>query len=254
MAGLMPGLDFASSIGTMASQRMQLPEGTVTLMIMSVPRRHTADEVLQEIGFWCDLTSCELFNLPRDLKGKSNIGYAFISFTSTDAAETCASALNGRPWRLVQQRAVCGIRASRVQGMTANLELFVKNADPARLQAGHVLRIFLNQRSIELNDAVEMFCSPRTYHELLQKQDPRQQMSRAMPWPARLAPPISASLEESTGSDVFTVVSELTLRSEFDFVQRAFYEVPIYEQEVRLVPAVGAPMPCLLFFSEHISL
>ena len=81
----------------------------------------------------------------------------------------------------MQQRAVCGIRAARVQGMTANQDLFVKNADPARLQAGQVPRIFLNQRSTELNDAVEMFCISRTYHELLQKQDPRQQMSGAMP-------------------------------------------------------------------------
>ena len=178
--------------------RMQLPEGTVTLMIMHVPRRQTADAVWQEMACLCDLTSCDFYNLPWNHRGATNIGYAFLSFTSTEAAQKCASAADGRRWTWSRKRQARAVRAARVQGVTANLELFVKNAEHALLQSGHVPRIFLNQLPIPLNDAVKMFCSSGVYHELLQIQDPRHQMSVAMPRPARPLPLVSANREEAS--------------------------------------------------------
>ena len=116
---------------------MQLPDGTVTLMVTHMPRRHSADTVLQECAASCALTSCLFFNPPWNSKTLLDIGYVLKSFSSTE-------------------------------GVTANLDLFVKNAKPSWLQSGHVPYLSVNQKPVELIDALRMFCSASVYQELLE--------------------------------------------------------------------------------------
>lgn len=138
--------------------------------MQKVPRRCTAEAVLKEIGSCVDLEDCCLLHLPWDLKRLSNIGFAFISFSSPEAAQRCFQAMSCRTWSSGRKHEVIRIVPARVQGVAANLREFVQNANDGRMfHPPFAPYVFSQGTRLELTEAIRMHFDSPLSEEMVQK-------------------------------------------------------------------------------------
>merc|ERR1711904_219636 len=60
---------------------------------------------------------CNFFYLPTEGKSKSNLGYAFLNFTETLYAWTCAFTFNGLRLDPARSSKICSVSAADIQGI-----------------------------------------------------------------------------------------------------------------------------------------
>jgi len=152
-----------------------VPEGVSTLMIRCVPHSYSTEALLFEISSRCNMESCDMLYLPKVTNRVSNIGYAFINFSSTKDAQKCASDLSGHRWSLVQKKKCCMVAPARVQGLSENLAEYVRSSKEDRLQEGCAPIVFWGSQRLNLTVAVKAFCDASVYQELQQKRHARTQ-------------------------------------------------------------------------------
>ncbi|CAK0837382.1 unnamed protein product [Prorocentrum cordatum] len=91
-----------------------------TLMLRSVPRRCTQEQLLTEIqdavGSMADFN---FFFLPWDSRNNYNFGYAFLNFCDADGAKRCREVLSEYHFRMTSQQ--CRVFPARRQGLESNL-------------------------------------------------------------------------------------------------------------------------------------
>jgi len=134
------------------------PAGVETLMIRNLPRGYSAETLLTELGHSCDVASCNMVHLPWHSRRASNIGYAFINFADTEAAQRCQLVMSGRRWRLAEKKRVCRLVSAHVQGISANLAQYVFSAEKVCLEPPYAPIVFVKGHPVDLAAAVEAFC------------------------------------------------------------------------------------------------
>lgn len=135
-----------------------VPKGTVTLMVQKVPRCYTAETILSEFGEHCDVSLCDMLRLPLVPTCESNIGFAFMNFTTTDAAQSCFYAMSGRGWSMARTEKPCRIVAARIQGLRENLEHYIMNQKHERLQPPFSPILVSGGRRVDLETVVNRLC------------------------------------------------------------------------------------------------
>lgn len=168
-----PEAPHSSSLGEMAAQYQgpdaPLAENLVTVMIRNVPKRYTVEGLLIELSLRCRLEECCLLHLPCS-KGDFNIGYAFVTFSTPEAAQTCFYAMSGQSWTSCKNSKQCRVVPARVQGVSANLEQYVQNLGGSRyLHSPYAPLVFSQGRRCGLMEAVKMYCGVSLYEEMRQK-------------------------------------------------------------------------------------
>lgn len=150
---------------------MALSNGMVSVMMRNIPRLCTADDILIEMGECFALEHCCLLHLPWDTKRRSNIGFAFITFSHAEAAEDCFRAMSGRSWTVARGKTKkCRIVPASLQGVAAQLSKYVLTAEESWLfHSPYAPLVFSEGKRIGLSEAIQIYVDPPIRDELLRR-------------------------------------------------------------------------------------
>ncbi|XP_022940738.1 protein MEI2-like 6 [Cucurbita moschata] len=118
-----------------------MPLETTTVMIKNIPNQLRRHNLLQILDEHCKCKNSysnqnsfrseyDFVYLPMDFgkfwfDGKvSNLGYAFVNFTSSKGASEFCKAYHRRQWEVSVNRKVCEIKRAKIQGLEALMEAF----------------------------------------------------------------------------------------------------------------------------------
>jgi len=99
-----------------------------TLMIRNVPNRYCQLDLMNELKSLGLGGTFDFLYLPLDLGTMCTVGYAFVNFTTTAAAQKCMGLMqNYRFKRHRQKGKVAAVSAAHIQGLDANLKHYEKS-------------------------------------------------------------------------------------------------------------------------------
>jgi RNA recognition motif-containing protein len=109
--------------------------GITTLMIRGIPCSFTQEDLLNLVVSAGLGDTCDFFYLPRAGNTPSNLGYAFINFTETIHAWTCAFTFNGIRLDPAHSSKTCSVSPADIQGIP-NLRKHFRRTVVSRGQNG----------------------------------------------------------------------------------------------------------------------
>jgi len=121
-----------SSLETAATLPQSLPwsssgssiGGPTTFVVRNIPSRYTKEMLLQE---WSVDGTFDFFYLPFSFKLRKTAGYAFLNFTSVEAASAFRTRWHGVSLSAQVSSAKLSICAAEAQGLEANVRHLLKN-------------------------------------------------------------------------------------------------------------------------------
>lgn len=94
-----------------------------TLMIRNIPNRYTQRELIAELEDLGFVGAFDFLYIPLDKGTMSNVGYAFVNFTTSDWAQRCMAAFQN--YRFKRHRKIsskiAAVSVAHIQGLEANL-------------------------------------------------------------------------------------------------------------------------------------
>lgn len=127
-------------------------EAPTTLMIRNIPPMYTQETLLQE---WPNCGTYDFFYLPCTFTLSRNKSYAFMNFTSPEAAWEFTERWNKNRLPKFTARKSLSVLPAHVQGLEANLCSLSKNSNWRLKVRGCQPLIFDNGRLITLEEAFE---------------------------------------------------------------------------------------------------
>lgn len=101
-----------------------------TLMIRNIPNRCTQIELVNELEYLGFAGTFDFLYIPLDKGTMSNVGYAFVNFSTALAASSCMSIFKG--YRFLSHRRVSAklstASVAHIQGLEANLKHYENSA------------------------------------------------------------------------------------------------------------------------------
>ena len=91
--------------------------GITTLMIRGIPCGFTQEDLLNFIAGADLMEHCDFFYLPTAGSSGSNLGYAFLNFTETLYAWTCAFTFDGLRLDPARSTKICSVSPADIQGI-----------------------------------------------------------------------------------------------------------------------------------------
>lgn len=95
-----------------------------TMMLKNIPCRKSQEEVMATIDFESFQGRYDFFYLPRDVKFRANLGYAFVNFLTPEDAANFQSRMNGYRFVNSGSSKACQVVPAHVQGVMNNLMAF----------------------------------------------------------------------------------------------------------------------------------
>lgn len=95
-----------------------------TLMLKNIPCRKSQEEVMSHIDQKGFGNRYDFFYLPRDVKFRANLGYAFINFLTPEDATAFSDEMNGYRFSSSGSVKACTVVPAHVQGLVNNLAAF----------------------------------------------------------------------------------------------------------------------------------
>mmetsp|Transcript_15553 Transcript_15553/g.34090 ORF Transcript_15553/g.34090 Transcript_15553/m.34090 type:complete len:267 (-) Transcript_15553:190-990(-) len=95
-----------------------------TMMLKNIPCRKSQEEVMQHIDLKGFDRRYDFFYLPRDVKFRANLGYAFINFATPEGAANFLDQMNGYRFSNSGSTKACVVVPAHVQGLKDNLAVF----------------------------------------------------------------------------------------------------------------------------------
>lgn len=132
-----------------------------TLMLRNIPNKYTQNSLMQEITKLGFEGSFDFFYLPMDIHNRSNVGYAFINFVTSEEAERFRVIFAGREFERFHCRKVGGVCDAHLQGLDANIRHFQHRAVTVARNDQYRPLVFRGQERIKFEDA-EAEVLPRT--------------------------------------------------------------------------------------------
>merc|ERR1719473_1154031 len=115
-----------------------------TLMVRGIPCSFSQDTLMKTIDSAGLKGKYDFFYLPRAGNNGSNLGYAFINFTTPEAAEICTSTFNGVPLDPSRSMKICSISPGDIQGL-GNLRKHFRRTAVSRGSRGPVFLKVLSE-------------------------------------------------------------------------------------------------------------
>lgn len=115
-SGSMDRMDRVDTGSTDLLEQGSWPAGVTTAMIRNIACRFTQEdvsEVLDSIGL---SGQYDAVCVPRSRMGQSNLGYAFVNFSTAEAAQYCCSICHGTVFGSSQSTKTCEVVPARIQG------------------------------------------------------------------------------------------------------------------------------------------
>lgn len=112
--------------GAEGSEQQQPKEKVpiTTMMLKNIPCRKSQEEVAMHIDQKGFSGRYDFFYLPRDVKFRANLGYAFINFLTPEDASSFEQEMNGYRFNGSGSTKACAIVPAHVQGLVNNLAAF----------------------------------------------------------------------------------------------------------------------------------
>mmetsp|Transcript_35944 Transcript_35944/g.77766 ORF Transcript_35944/g.77766 Transcript_35944/m.77766 type:complete len:623 (+) Transcript_35944:606-2474(+) len=95
-----------------------------TMMLKNIPCRKSQDEVMNHIDQQGFGGKYDFFYLPRDVKFRANLGYAFINFVTPEDASAFQGNMHGYRFTGSGSTKACQVVPAHVQGLINNLAAF----------------------------------------------------------------------------------------------------------------------------------
>lgn len=95
-----------------------------TMMLKNIPCRKSQEEVMMHIDAKGFTNRYDFFYLPRDVKFRANLGYAFINFLTPEDAANFEAEMNGYRFSGSGSSKACAVVPAHVQGLMNNLAAF----------------------------------------------------------------------------------------------------------------------------------
>lgn len=99
-------------------------QAITTMMLKNIPCRKSQEDVMAQIDKKGFGGLYDFFYLPRDVKFRANLGYAFINFVSPDDAARFQQEMNGYRFANSGSSKACAVVPAHVQGLMNNLAAF----------------------------------------------------------------------------------------------------------------------------------
>eukprot|EP00927_Polykrikos_kofoidii_P050789 TRINITY_DN44662_c0_g1_i1.p1 TRINITY_DN44662_c0_g1~~TRINITY_DN44662_c0_g1_i1.p1 ORF type:complete len:760 (-),score=111.90 TRINITY_DN44662_c0_g1_i1:372-2528(-) len=100
------------------------PQPITTMMLKNIPCRKSQEEVMTQVNSRGFSERYDFFYLPRDVKFRANLGYAFINFLTPEDASKFEAEMNGYRFIGSGSSKACAVVPAHVQGLTNNLSAF----------------------------------------------------------------------------------------------------------------------------------
>jgi len=95
-----------------------------TMMLKNIPCRKSQEEVMSHIDSKDFGDKYDFFYLPRDVKFRANLGYAFINFVTPEDAAQFQDEFDGYRFSSSGSVKACQVVPAHVQGLVNNLAAF----------------------------------------------------------------------------------------------------------------------------------
>ncbi|XP_042482832.1 protein MEI2-like 6 [Macadamia integrifolia] len=100
-------------------------------MLIDLLDKHCIEENAKiKLGSSSSLSAYDFVYLPIDFRTGVNKGYAFVNFTSKEAADRFKTSFNGHKWHLFASKKICNIDDARIQGREGLVALFQRSKFP----------------------------------------------------------------------------------------------------------------------------
>ncbi|KAJ9565446.1 hypothetical protein OSB04_001412 [Centaurea solstitialis] len=118
-------------------------QNSTSVMIRNIPNNYTRKLLVEFLENHCKNenenennknaipSSFDFLYLPVDFKHRLNAGYAFVNFTSSDAAWRFHKSIKGKHWDLFQSKKIADVTRAKIQGK----EALVKNFERMQLRS-----------------------------------------------------------------------------------------------------------------------
>jgi len=103
-------------------------QDSTTVMVRNIPNQCTRKTLVDELDN-LGLKGCyDFVYVPIDRNTRWNVGYAFVNFTTSEAASQCTKKFTGRRFNGYQQGKVIAVSPAHLQGLEANLKHYRDSA------------------------------------------------------------------------------------------------------------------------------
>lgn len=116
--------DYIRKYGPQSEESGQPAVPITTVMLKNIPCRKCQEEVMMHIDRKDFGGRYDFFYLPRDVKFRANLGYAFINFLSPEDASRFQTEMNGYRFAGSGSSKACIVVPAHVQGLVNNLAAF----------------------------------------------------------------------------------------------------------------------------------
>eukprot|EP00405_Crypthecodinium_cohnii_P056783 CAMPEP_0206613702 /NCGR_PEP_ID=MMETSP0325_2-20121206/56889_1 /ASSEMBLY_ACC=CAM_ASM_000347 /TAXON_ID=2866 /ORGANISM="Crypthecodinium cohnii, Strain Seligo" /LENGTH=208 /DNA_ID=CAMNT_0054133929 /DNA_START=45 /DNA_END=668 /DNA_ORIENTATION=+ len=126
-----------------------------TIMVRNLPRKVLAADLLAELENYISRKHFDFVSVPWDRKSPSNLGFAFVNFSTPQMAAKAHECMDGQVWRAVASTKRIKIVAARIQGLRKNILHCIGVMSPELNEKSHPL-IFIRGQQVNFHVAVNI--------------------------------------------------------------------------------------------------
>jgi len=116
--------DYQKKFGAPVDDKGTPSQPITTMMLKNIPCRKGHEEVMNHIDQKGFTNKYDFFYLPKDVKFRANLGYAFINFVTPEDAARFQAEMNGYRFAGSVSTKACIVVPAHVQGLNNNLAAF----------------------------------------------------------------------------------------------------------------------------------
>lgn len=116
--------DYQKKFGGSVDVNGKHSQAVTTMMLKNIPCRISQEEVMSHVDLKGFSTKYDFFYLPKDVKFRANLGYAFINFVTPEDAALFEAEMNGYRFLGSGSTKACIVVPAHVQGLMNNLAAF----------------------------------------------------------------------------------------------------------------------------------
>jgi len=140
------------------------PGNRTTVMLRNIPNRYCQAQLLDEIDQAGFVGTYDFFYLPMDTHNRTNVGYAFINFSTPPSMDEFITSFSGYRFKDHSSQKIAKVSPAHLQGFYENVQHFSNRAVTHSRNSQYRPVVIIDGQRLDLNDAVEqLFLSQYAY-------------------------------------------------------------------------------------------
>lgn len=130
-----------------------------TVMLRNIPNRYSQASLLEEIDLAGFKGSYDFFYLPMDTQNRTNVGYAFINFLTTEELERFMTEFANHAFKHHSSQKLARVSLAHVQGFIENIRHFSNRAVAHSRNNQYRPIVIHNEVRMDISEASNLLCS-----------------------------------------------------------------------------------------------